>query len=116
AKQGADLLKQSIAECQKLELELKNLQARISGLEKEKNELTDQLVRQEASPKAPAEEPHRIQELENEIQDLHKRVQDAEAHAANSQAAVSHAMDFAYKATQDNEFMKKKLHEAGIRI
>ena len=115
AKQGADLLKQSMAEVQRLELEQKNAQLRFTELEQAKNLLMDQLARGESESKSSVLSGEKILQLEMQVQDLEKRLQEAEAHASNSQAAVSHAMDFAYQATQDNELMKKKLHEAGIR-
>jgi chromosome segregation ATPase len=116
AKQGAELLKQSLAESRRLESEIKALQAQTGSWEEEKKNLREQLAQQASVAKISPEAEHKIHQLESQILILEKRLHDAEAHAANSQSAVSHAMDFAYKATQDNELMKKKLLEAGIRM
>lgn len=115
-KQGADLLKQSMAECRRLEVELKGLQASATEWGNEKQVLLGRLDSQATEPKPSPELEAKVDLLQTELLETRKKLQDAEAHAANSQAAVSHAMDFAYKATQDNELMKKKLHEAGIRF
>jgi chromosome segregation ATPase len=116
AKQGAELLKQSLAESMRLESLHKSLQGQVMALEEENKRMQQQLLKQQNEPRVSIETEARVKQLENQNLILQKRLQDAEAAAANSQAAVSHAMDFAYNATQDNELMKKKLQEAGLHM
>ncbi|NJK91086.1 MAG: hypothetical protein HC904_04175 [Blastochloris sp.] len=127
-KQGAALLKQSMEETQAQKGENKELRQRVQELEAElkrkpseaemleQSGLGQRVTELEAEKQSLLQELESLRMLQGEVQLLQKRVADAEAAAHNSQSAVSHAMDFAYKATQDNELMKKKLQEAGIRM